>query len=185
MAKTNTNPEIPGERKIISIKINGVTKLLGSSDIQTELESDVIDTDTNAKAKIMDLIHEGYLPVFPTDKVESIDWISDEGIDPRKPLMQTLNEVIGTIGRLPSKGKSKFLVAVLHPEDIAKSLTPRFTGKKGKFIGALSPLQKVSKENLIILDPDTFEILHAPEGTKLEGIRGVIESVREEVKKAA
>ncbi|HLG25869.1 MAG TPA: hypothetical protein VI588_03740 [Candidatus Gracilibacteria bacterium] len=152
------------EKVTSSIRIGEESKLLGSPEAVEELIEGEFDTPLLAREELSKLVEEGYLPVFPMDRAEAIDALMDEGLTPKSKLMEKMDTVVGTIGRPHLRGKSRFLVVILEPEKIADKIAPRFTGKNGRtFVGAVSPLGPIGKEHIMILDPDTLEVLHAPE----------------------
>jgi len=165
MTKAKNNTEPVEKQKQYSIFIAGKTGKLGSQSEQDLLDEDLIEEPQAAADRIGELVDKGYLPVFPLNRAGVLDLVMEKGIDPNVPLLEGQKTVTGTIGRLHNPKKDRFLVVILDPAKEVKNLSPRFTAEKGTaFIGAVTPLRTVSKDNIAILDPETLEILWAPEG---------------------
>lgn len=152
--------ENPNEE--LSIMVGRDEKRLGSLEAETELAEDTIVERVGAEHKIEELLREGFVPVFPLGDPSQIDHVIDHGLAPGRSLVEGIKELRGTIGRMPPVVDKYMWVVVVDPE-AAKLLDPRFTGAKDHgFTGSVGIKKEISKDSVMIIDPKTLEVLHAP-----------------------
>ncbi len=90
----------------------------------------------------------------------------EHGLAPNRSLVENLKDLRGTIGRVPSLAEKYYLVLIVD-ENAAKAVIPRFTRPKDHaFVGGISLSKEVSNESIMVIDPQTFEIVYAPERFK-------------------
>ena len=157
------SPTVP-----ITVMVGNEAKFLGSLAMERELEEDSIVKEEAAEEKIEELVEEGYLAVFPLSKSSSISAVVDHGLDPKRSLISGTEDLRGSIGKLPVHKDEYYWVLLINKED-HKKVDPRFTRKGDKaFIGTVGLSAPISKDNIIIVDPLTLIIHHAPANFNLQ-----------------
>lgn len=157
-------PEVP--ESAVSFTVGKEEKLLGSHEVEEELEDEGLTDHKPAKEKIDELVEQGYLPAFPFNKLEELDYLFEHGLDPNRSLVENLKDLRGTIGRIPTLAEKYYLVLIVDDKE-AKAVIPRFTRPKDHaFVGGIGLSRPVSNEAIMVIDPQTFEIVYAPEKFK-------------------
>lgn len=166
----------------LQLKIAGKNKSLGSVEEGESVKEKQIDTPDAARDEMKSLLHRGFLPVFPFP-AEMLGAVKKHGLDLSESNVVSEQGWRGSLGRNPVKYANDSYWAVVVDEKSFASLEPF---EKNPATVALT--KSVPKEAVVVIDPETNRIVHAPENAKVEMVKNVasvVGATREQMKKVA
>ncbi len=166
----------------LQLKVSGKTRSLGSVEEGESVKEKQIDTPDAARDEMKSLLQRGYLPVFPFP-AEMLRDVKKRGLDLSQSNVVSEHGWRGSLGRNPVKYANDSYWAVVVDEKSLASLEPF---EKNPATVALT--KNVPKEAVVIIDPETNRIVHAPEGANVEMVKNVasvVGATREQMRRVA